>query len=199
MCGRYVFFSSEEYRELRDIIEEVARRHKSGYGILAEQEIFPSDLAPVLRRGADGREAHLMHWGIPMGESSRLIINARAETLFEKPLFARANRCLVPAAGFFEWEKTAAGKKKYLIYPADRSVLYMAGVYRRRPLKTGEWADCYAIVTTAADEKMRSIHHRMPVALPPGMAGAWLDKRTSPEELKQALASWEGEWELTAG
>jgi len=198
MCGRYVFFTSEEYRELRDIIEEVARRHKSGYGILAEQEIFPSDIAPVLRHGAHGREADLMHWGIPMGESSRLIINARAETLFEKPLFARADRCLVPAGAFFEWKKTAAGKQKYLIYPANRSVLYMAGVYRRRPLKTGEWGDCYAIVTTAADEKIRSIHHRMPVALSPDMASAWLDRRTSPEELKKALASWDGEWELTA-
>lgn len=198
MCGRYVFFTSEEYRELRDIIEEVARRHKSGYGILDEQEIYPSDLAPVLHYGAEGRKADLMHWGIPMGESSRLIINARAETLFEKPLFARADRCLVPAAGFFEWEKPPSGKKKYLIRPSDRSVLYMAGVYRRRPLKTGERADCYAIVTTAADEQMRAIHHRMPVALSPAMARTWLDKRTSPVELKKALASWDGEWELKA-
>jgi putative SOS response-associated peptidase YedK len=198
MCGRYVFFTSEEYRELRDIIEEVARRHKSGYGILAEQEIFPSDMAPVLRASAAGREAGLMHWGMPVGQVSRLIINARAETLFEKPLFARADRCLVPAAGFFEWEKTPAGKKKYLIYPADRSVLYMAGVYRRRPLKTGEWADCYAIVTTAADAQMRAIHHRMPVALSPAMASAWLDNKSSPKELKEALSSWEGTWVLEA-
>ena len=198
MCGRYVFFTSEEYRELRDIIEEVARRHKSGYGILAEQEIFPSDIAPVLHDGAEGREARLMHWGIPVGDTSRLIINARAETLFEKPLFARADRCLIPAAGFFEWQKTPAGKQKYLIRPSDRSVLYMAGVYRRRPLKTGEWHDCYAIVTTAADAQMRAIHHRMPVALPPAMAGAWLNKRTSREELKEALVSWDGEWELKA-
>jgi len=198
MCGRYIFFTSEEYRELRDIIEEVARRHKTGYGILAEQEIFPSDLAPVLRVGADGREAHLMRWGIPVGESSRLIINARAETLFEKPLFAGADRCLVPAAGFFEWEKTASGKRKYLVYPSDRSVLYMAGVYRRRPVKTGEWADCYAIVTTEADARMKTIHPRMPVALSPAMAKTWLDKKASQKELKEALSSWDGEWVLEA-
>ena len=198
MCGRYVFFTSEEYRELRDIIEEVARRHKSGYGILAEQEIYPSDRAPVLRLGARGRQAQLMHWGIPLGDTSRLIINARAETLFDKPLFAQADRCLIPAGGFFEWEKTSAGKKKYLIRPIDRSAIYMGGVYRRRPLKNEEWTDCYAIVTTAADDQMRAIHHRMPVALPPDMARAWLDRETSRKELEQALASWDRAWELTA-
>jgi putative SOS response-associated peptidase YedK len=198
MCGRYVFFTSEEYRELRDIIEEVARRHKSGYGILAEQEVYPSDLAPVLRAGDYGREAGLMHWGIPVGGSSRLIINARAETLFEKPLFARAGRCIVPAAGFLEWEKTPSGKKKYLIRPEDRSVLYMAGVYRRRPLKTGEWIDCYAIVTTGANELIKPIHHRMPAALSADKAKVWLDRKASAEALKEALASWDGRWELEA-
>lgn len=198
MCGRYVFFTSEEYRELRDIIEEVARRHKSGYGILAEQEIFPSDLAPVLLPGGGGRQACLMHWGIPVGEPSRLVINARSETLFKKPLFARAGRCVVPAGGFLEWQKTGDEKQKYLICPENRSALYMAGVYQRRPLKTGEWTNCYAIVTTKADAQIEPIHSRMPVALTPGMAGVWLNPRASDQELKKALASWDRRWELKA-
>lgn len=97
-----------------------------------------------------------MRWGYQL--PGTLVINARVETAAEKPLFREivyTRRCLVPSAGFYEWD---AEKREYLSTLLDSDVLYMAGLYKRYG---GE--DYYCILTTESNDSMRSVHDRMPL------------------------------------
>jgi putative SOS response-associated peptidase YedK len=107
-----------------------------------------------------------------------LLINARAETIAEKPAFraaCRERRCLVPATGFFEWTKDARDAKlPWYIFRADGAPLVMAGVWQDWTGPDGTRLTCCALVTTAANDPMRALHHRMPVVLEPADWPLWL-------------------------
>ena len=108
-----------------------------------------------------------MKWGYQL--PGTLVINARAETAAEKPLFrdsVRMRRCLIPSTGFYEWDNR---KRKYLFTLPEEDALYMAGLYDRRG---GE--DCYCILTTAPNGSMRPIHDRMPLILTGEQRRHWL-------------------------
>ena len=106
-----------------------------------------------------------------------MLINARSETIAEKPAFraaCRERRCLIPASGFYEWTKDAEGKRlPWYLKPADADILAFAGVWQTWE-KGGEALIASAIVTTGANRAVSEIHHRMPVILPPDDWGKWL-------------------------
>jgi len=107
------------------------------------------------------------------------MINARGETVAEKPAFRAAfkrRRCLVPMAGFYEWQKTARGKVHHFVHLLNAEQFAVAGLHELWPGKDGaEPVESYTIITTHANELMASIHDRMPVILPEQNYEAWLD------------------------
>jgi len=130
----------------------------------------------------EGRRLRAMRWGFlphwyKTVNGGPLLINARSETIAEKPAFkaaCRARRCLIPATGFYEWTKTPDGERlPWYIYGADGAPLVFAGVWQDWE-RDGEAHTTCAIVTCAANTPMAAIHHRMPVILESAAWGKWL-------------------------
>lgn len=173
MCGRYQF-TAEQCEEIRQIADAIQQKY--GAGQWTAGEIRPASKAPVLVQEGAGAAPALMKWGYQL--PGTLVINAKAETAPEKPLFRRslaAHRCLIPATAFYEWD---AGKRKYQFTLPEEPVLYMAGLFDRRG---GE--DCYCILTTAANDSMKPVHDRMPLILSRGEARQWLSDGSKAELL----------------
>ena len=166
MCGRYQF-TAEQCAEILQIIQEVARRH--GAGAWTPGEIRPTATAPVLVSTNEGIPPELQSWGYKM--PGNLVINARAETAADKPMFrasVASQRCVIPSTGFYEWD---AQKRKYRFNLPGEEALYMAGLYAVRDGKP-----CYCILTTQANESMREVHHRMPLVLRKDQIAPWLEQ-----------------------
>jgi len=168
--------------------------------------IAPTQDAPVVAQDKEGRRMGLLKWGLvpswakdpAMG--SRMI-NARAETVAEKPAFRgafRRRRCLVPADGFFEWKKEAGEggakprKTPHWIHRPGREPFAMAGLWERWAMEGGAPLYTFTILTTEAVAHIKEIHPRMPVVLPPGVFGLWLDPEAAPEDLLPLLRPFEG-------
>jgi len=146
--------------------------------------VCPTNRVHVVWSG-EGRRLGAMRWGfIPHWYKSPtdgpLLINARAETIAEKPAFraaCRQRRCLIPASGFFEWSTGSAGEKlPWYITRADGAPVVFAGVWQQWGDAGGELNTC-AIVTTRANNTMRQVHHRMPVSIEKADWALWLGEK----------------------
>ncbi|HBD63815.1 MAG TPA: SOS response-associated peptidase [Clostridiales bacterium] len=178
MCGRYYFDIND--KEIDEIVIEL---DKDLYGDINTAEICPSMIAPIIT----GQGVALAKWGFPKLNYKGMVINARAESLHERMTFKRlvnSNRCIIPASGFFEWDKKASGagyKNKYFFRKTD-SILYMAGLYdtfydESRQLSLFNKAEeqlSYVIITVKANEYMDGIHDRMPLIFTKSEAERWL-------------------------
>ena len=172
MCGRFVIQPDEFYEDLVRLVEEVEREQKTKTG-----EIYPTNVIPVITKDGDNTKVHLYKWGFPSFKGNGLIINARAETIEEKPMFRKAfqtKRCLVPSHGFYEWNQNADSKQKYHIFLKDQPVMYMAGIYNTYTAKDGNPYNAFCIITIAANAIMSTIHSRMPVIIAPEFHDSWL-------------------------
>ncbi|MCR6654988.1 MAG: SOS response-associated peptidase [Opitutus sp.] len=138
-----------------------------------------------------------LRWGLPAAWGKGApIINARAETVAEKPAFrdaVRHRRCVVPASGYYEWEKFGSARKPWLFRRKDQDVFGFAAIWS----EVDDDTVACAVLTTAANEAMASVHDRMPVTLAPERWDAWLDPATSdPAALRPLLdPPAAGEWE----
>lgn len=184
VCGRYFIREDEAGEEIAAMIEAINRRGGAP-GMKTAGEIRPADTVPVLANSRGLRPAAFaMTWGYTLPGGKRLI-NARSETAADKPVFEegmRMRRCLIPASGYYEWARAQAGKPRYAMKSARGETLYMAGIYR---LEGGR--PVFAILTREPGKEVAPIHDRMPVLLPEGARGAWLDPRCPAEEtLRQA-------------
>ncbi len=176
MCGRYVITSPP-----------AAIRALFGY---SEQPNFPprynvapTQPIPIVRLNEGARHFALMRWGLipswvkdPKGFS--LLINARADSVLDKPAFRaamRRRRCLIPADGFYEWREAGGRKQAYFVRRRDGAPFAFAGLYETWTGPNGEELDTAAIVTTNANRTLSGIHDRMPVILPPDAFDFWLD------------------------
>lgn len=195
MCGRYSLTTPVE-----------ALRRVFGFegspNLAARYNIAPTQEAPVLRRHPDGRLlCHGLRWGLipswakDMSGAARMI-NARAETVVEKPAFRAAfgrRRCLVPADGFYEWQKLDGGAKQpWRIVMADRGPFAFAGLWERWEHPEDGKIDSFTIVTTDAAPQIREIHHRMPVILDPAAHASWLDPEAGRDDLLTLLQPNDG-------
>ncbi|PJK28662.1 SOS response-associated peptidase [Minwuia thermotolerans] len=177
MCGRYSLTTPLE--ALRRVFA-----FEGSPNLAPRYNIAPTQSAPVLRRHPDGRLlCHQLRWGLvpswakDMSGAARMI-NARSETVAEKPAFRAAfarRRCLVPADGFYEWQKLESGKQPWRIVMADRSPFAFAGLWERWERPEKGTIDSYTILTTDAAPGIAEIHHRMPVILDAADHDAWLD------------------------
>ena len=173
MCGRYNF-TVEQSDELREIIEKLnAKIHgkevKGG-------EIFPTNQVPLLVGEQNQASPVLSIWGFPKFDNKGVIINARAETVFEKRTFKDSvinRRCIIPSTGFYEWDSE---KRKIMFKLEGTDALYMAGLYNYYQDELR-----FVILTTAANESMSDVHHRMPLVIPKNEIDTWVldDKVTS--------------------
>lgn len=169
MCGRYTLFTEEENQELREIIE--AAEKQAGPEELKLGEIFPTNKAPILIQDKGHMIPQAVTWGYPGFQGSKVIINARAETAEEKNMFRKSlyqRRCAVPTTGFYEWDQS---KCKFRFVLAETPVVYLAGLYNDFD---GERR--FLILTTAANDSVSPIHHRMPVILYRETLEDWLTR-----------------------
>lgn len=191
MCGRFALYAPAS--RLRESFEVSG----DDLAYAPRYNIAPLQLAPVIRQRPSGeRVAHLLRWGLvpswARDESmATKLINARAETLAERPSFRsayRSRRCVIPANGFYEWQRIGSHKQPYFILPADSEIFALGGLWERWMQPDGEALDTFTVITTDANEAMAPIHDRMPLILAPSDLGAWLDKRTGPDVLRKLLA-----------
>ena len=184
MCGRYALHAHPDVVVLKFGLA-AAPQLKPRYNIAPTQE------APVIRMDAQRERAlALLRWGlVPSWSKDPSIggrmINARAETVTEKPAFRNAfrrRRCLVPADGYYEWKSEGGRKQAYLLQLGSGEPFAMAGLWESWRSLEGEVAETFAIVTTEASGTARQVHDRMPVILAQRDYEAWL-AGTDPEAL----------------
>lgn len=191
MCGRYSLTSPPEV---------IAERFRLVWtpGLDAHYNIAPSQMIPVIRETKEGRVLTLMKWGLvpswakdpSIGER---LINARAETIADKPSFRSAYRkrhCLIPADSFFEWKPGVAHKQPYCIHMADHQPFGMGGLWEHWTGPGGEVLETCTIITTQANTLVGQLHDRMPVIIQPADYSSWLEGNAAEaERMLQAVPS----------
>ena len=175
MCGRY-FFDAKTALEVEDELEL-----DSGLLSVSSGDVTPA-MSPVVisaERGGDGASLKMsdMFWGVT-GNDKKLVINARAESALEKPMFSDSverRRLVIPASGFYEWDKD---KNKVTFYKKDKSPIYLAGFY-----KLSDNKDSFVILTTAANESMIRVHDRMPLMIEKNAVKDWIFDTDAAKEM----------------
>jgi putative SOS response-associated peptidase YedK len=187
MCGRYTLAaSSDELVETFDV-------PPPDFELEPRYNIAPSQDVPVVGEDRRGRRMGLLTWGLVpgwMAEPGSGIINARAESVTEKPSFREAferRRCLIPADGFYEWRREGEAKIPYWIHPPGGGLLSFAGIWERWSRPGSEPRHTFAILTTDASEDVAPVHDRMPVVIAAGDRDAWLDRSARPEAVTALL------------
>ncbi len=169
--------------------------------------IAPTQDIPIVRRDGDGRRLALARWGLvpPWAEDPVIgarMINARAESLADKPAFRyalRHRRCLVPLDGFYEWTVAGGRKQGHVIRRPDRAPFALAGLWEvwrgpRNGPPLDRPLDSATVVTTAANATLSALHERMPVVLAPGDWERWLDPATPGAALQALLKPAPDDW-----
>ena len=185
MCGRYSLEARpDEIAEAFDLAETFAFE--------ARYNIAPTQSVPVVRVDQESgrRRVVTIRWGLTSHPGNpRPLINARSETVDRKPSFRsafRSRRCLVPATGFFEWQKLGGAKQPFYIQRADRGLFAFAGIWDEAGLGDGSPIEAFAILTTEPNRIMSPIHDRMPVILASEAWATWLESDTT-EQLSELL------------
>jgi len=189
MCGRFALHARPEVIALQ-------------FGLAAPPVLAPRyNVAPgtrVLVVANGGRlRAESWLWGLvaPWAKGAtgeKGVINARAESVAEKPMFRvafRRQRCLVPASGYYEWQVVAGRKQPWYIRPADAPLFGLAGIYTLHRSEEGD-AGTVAILTTVANASTRDIHERMPVIVGPEDYSRWLDPGADTQALPALLGPY---------
>ena len=154
MCSRY-YIDPGMTEDISRVVQNIDGRIR-----LTQGDIRPTDVAPVIGQSEHGLELGICRWGYPLSKSKGLVINARVETVLDKPSFQNGilyHRLLIPAGGFYEWNSL---KEKSIFTRLDSSVLYMAGFC--------DWFENerrFVILTTKANASMEKVHERMPLIL----------------------------------
>lgn len=169
MCGRY------DLHDYSELIEDY--RVPSDVSLHPNYNVAPTQVMPVVT--SDGLK--MMRWGlIPKWAKDEKIgyklFNARSESVFEKPVWKgiiTKRKCLVPANGFYEWQKREDGKQPYYIHTKDRTMFMFAGLWETWRHDDKEW-QTYSILTTTPNQEMTSLHDRMPVILEKENYEQWL-------------------------
>ena len=176
MCGRFTL--TADLGELQERFEFNA----GGLTNSPSYNIAPTQPVLAVLNG-NGRQAHQLRWGLvpswaKSASANRPMINARAETVAERPAFRaafRRRRCLVLADGYYEWRRSGSTRTPFRITIASGEPFAFAGLWETWRDPTGEQVRTCTIITTTANSLLRPIHDRMPVILPREREGLWLD------------------------
>jgi len=184
MCSRYSLTSPHE-------AVRATFGYSGGHDFPPRPNIAPTEPVAIVRTSyAGARELALVRWALlpPWVKDPReftTLINARSETVTEKPSFRgaiRHKRCLVPADGFYEWTGPKGAKRPFLVRPKGQGLMGMAGIFEQWLGADGSEVETMAILTCAANSFMAPLHDRMPVILAPDDFDAWLDCRSGSAE-----------------
>lgn len=194
MCGRFVSATPPD---------ELARYFQAAQPEVALEpsyNVAPTNQVYAVRAKDGHRQLETMKWGLVPSWAKDVkigskLINAKAETVAEKPSFRSAykrKRCLVPADGFYEWAKVEGQVKKqpYFIHRADEEPVVFAGLWEAWKPKgdeDAEWLITCTLLTTTPNKEMAAIHNRMPVLIPPNSWDRWLDPESDPAGLADLL------------
>lgn len=188
MCGRFNLTATPE-----SIVEhfqlESLSRYQPSYNITPAKKILT-----IVELDDKSRKAAYLFWGLVPSwakdsKNSSHLINARAETVREKPSFRSAfrhRRCLIPTNGFFEWQKLVSGKQAFHIHRQDNQLFAFAGLWEHWEHEQKILYSC-TIITTEATEFMQPIHERMPIIISPEHYQQWLDKATDENQAFELL------------
>jgi putative SOS response-associated peptidase YedK len=182
-----VFVTSEvleEYFSLNEI--ETALSPPPRYNLT------PGQAVAAVREHDGRRRLDALQWGlVPFWAKDagvgRRLINARLDSIAEKPAFREAwarRRCLIPASGFYEWSEPKGGRKRpYFIRPSGEPLFALAGLWERWRTASGTTLETCVIVTTAANAQLLAVHDRMPLLIPRDAQALWLDPRTGLDDV----------------
>jgi len=169
MCGRF-YIKSDKKQLTSQFGADNPVETETSYNIA------PSSNCTVVRLQSDVKEFASLNWGFVPAWAKPDIkikpINAKAETIREKPYFRSAfktQRCIIPVSGFYEWQGNKGHKQPYAIYSLNDAYFGIAGLWEKKAE-----VETFTIITTAANELMKTIHHRMPVILDKNNYDAWL-------------------------
>lgn len=186
MCGRFVAnIPAAELKKTFDLIEMPQLEPRFN--------VAPTQQVAVIRNDGDHNRLDLLKWGFVPSWSKDMsfgshLINARSETVAEKPTFRHAikyRRCIIPSSGFYEWEHSGGKKQPHYIQLAGQKPMYLAGLWESWKAPDGNVIETFAILTTAANKLVAPIHDRMPVILNPDTFTIWLSKSMhDPEQLQ---------------
>ncbi len=192
MCGRYAITLPPEAMQAL-----FGYRERPNFP--PRYNIAPTQPVPVVRAHDGARQFMLMRWGFIPGwvknpKSFPLVINIRAESAAEKPAFRAAltrRRCLMPADGFYEWQRVSQGRQSenraFLVRRPDRGLFTFAALWETWHSQDGSEIDTVALVTGPANGLMSAIHERCPVIIAPGDHDAWLDPAAEAAEVAPLL------------
>jgi len=192
MCGRFTLIAKpDRVKEVFDISEISNCQFEPRYNIAPTQMVT----TVLYNSETEQRDCQSLRWGLipSWAKDSKMgarMINARAETLAEKPSFRSAfkrRRCLIIADGFYEWKKTTAKKQPYYFQLQDKQPFGFAGLWEEWHSPEDEKIVSCTIITTHANELLQPIHHRMPVILQQSDYERWLDPHLQKPELLQEL------------
>lgn len=153
MCGRY-FITEETIRKAEELVKTI------DLSLAGKREVYPSQSAPIIIKRGEEYASELCNWGFLRYDKKGLMINARSETALERRMFRRSlleRRCLIPAAGFYEWDQK---KNKIAFFKKDSPAIFIAGFYRQ-----DKDNDHFVILTMEANKSVRDIHDRMPIII----------------------------------
>ena len=188
MCGRFVRHSS------MDLIEKTFNVDATGIDAVPNYNVAPTQLVLGLTDDQDNR-LQQFHWGlVPFWAKDKSIgarmINARSETVAEKPSFRNAfkkRRCLIIADGYYEWKGPKGQKQPYYFSLGNHEPFGFAGLWEIwKDPEAGEYRSC-TIITTEASDMIKDVHNRMPVILIPDVHDTWLDSDNQDVELLQKI------------
>jgi putative SOS response-associated peptidase YedK len=188
MCGRYAITSAPE--AIRALF-----RYPEQPNFPPRYNVAPTQPIPIVRLYEGKRQFALVRWGLLPSwvkdpKTFTLLINARGESVIDKPAFRAAmkyRRCLIPADGFYEWKPVAGRKQPYYVRLKSGAPMALAGLCETWVGPNGEELDTAAIVTTRANGLLAPIHERMPVIVPPEAFDLWLNCAEVDAETAAAL------------
>jgi putative SOS response-associated peptidase YedK len=198
MCGRFV-----QKSERKIIIEEFY------IGTFADDVFMSYNVAPGQNAGViinDGENRYVMYrWGLVPSwakdpQIGNRMINARAETVPQKPSFKAAfiqRRCLIPVDGFYEWKKEGNYKIPYFIFQKSERPFSLAGLWEQWSAENGALLNTFTIITTEANPVLKELHERMPVIIPKENRDLWLDRDNKDDDVLAGLLKASGESELS--
>ena len=190
MCGRFTLrASASEIAEFFELLRDRVDWEIPRFNIAPTQSIL------AIRTSSAGREPMRLRWGlIPFwAKDTKLaagLINARAETVAEKPSFRaafRKRRCLIPVDGFYEWKREGKNKVPHWFSLRSQKLFAFAGMWEKWQAPDGSLVETCATLTTTPNELMATIHDRMPVILKPSDYDVWLDPQVEDASALSAL------------
>ena len=186
MCGRY------RLSRRKQVVEEYFEANSDEEDWSPRYNVAPTQPVATVRQAGTSRVLSMMRWGMVPSWAKDLsiggsLINARSETLLDKPAFRdafRTRRCLIPADGFYEWKKAGKERQPYHFGMNDGALFAFAGLWDRWRSPTGQMLESCSILTTVPNALLKDVHDRMPVILPSRHYVTWL---TAPATEAQRL------------